>query len=409
MKRVTILGSTGSIGTQALDIIRANPDKFEVVGLTCGQNADLFVSQIAEFKPAIVASGDQSSALTIENKIKERGIEYDGEILYGEDGISEVASFDSDIVLNSLMGMRGLIPTIKAIESGHDIALANKETLVAGGNIVMKLAREKGIKLLPVDSEHSAIFQCLEGNRDKEIKRILLTASGGPFRGWSVDKLCSVTPEMALKHPNWSMGKKITIDSATMMNKGLEIIEAMHLFDVPTSKIKVLIHPQSIVHSGVEFVDTAVLAQLGTPDMKVPISVALNYPDRLDLESSGSEELDFFGKASELTFEEPDLNTFKCLDLAIKAANLGGVMPAIMNGANEILVDAFLNGDIRFTDIAEIIEETMDNYKGGGIDSNDKEPTLEDILSADNYSRTHAKELIEDYKRSRKPKEGFEN
>ncbi len=396
------MGSTGSIGTQALEIIRANPDKFCVSGLTCGDNVELLVDQIREFRPIFVAVGNEDAK---DRLIKIRD-SFDAsndntrfpEILSGEEGISEIARRDTDIVLNSLMGMRGLIPTLSAIEAGHDIALANKETLVAGGDIVMKKAREKGVRMLPVDSEHSAIFQCLEGNPNQEIKRILLTASGGPFRGWSMEELKRVTPEMALKHPNWTMGKKITIDSATMMNKGLEIIEAMHLFDVPPSKIQVLVHPQSIIHSGVEFVDRAVLAQLGTPDMKVPISIALNYPERLDL-GSECESLDFFGKAGTLTFQEPDPETFKCLGLALKAAKLRGTIPAVMNGANEVLVELFLNKYIGFTDIADIIEKVMDEHMENqnciseGEEKSEEGITLEMILEADKWARMRAGEL----------------
>ena len=397
MKSVTVLGSTGSIGTQTLEIIRSNRDKFEVAGLSCGFNAGVFADQILEFKPKLAACGDRNTAEKVRDILRDTEMK-DMTILYGDEGISDVAKCESDIVLNALMGMRGLIPTLSAIETGHDIALANKETLVSGGSIVMEAARKKGVKILPVDSEHSAIFQCIEGNPGKEIKRILLTASGGPFRGWTSEELNKVTPEMALKHPNWSMGKKITIDSATMMNKGLEIIEAMHLFDVPASKIKVLVHPQSIMHSGVEFMDTAVLAELGTPDMRVPIAVALGYPDRIDLASDGLESLDFFGKGSSLTFEEPDLDVFKCLSIAIKAAEAGGVIPAIMNGANEILVDLFLNSKIGFLDIPNTIELVVS--EGHTTWGSVKNPSLKDVLDADRWARNRVMEIIEegDYK-----------
>ncbi len=397
MKSVTVLGSTGSIGTQTLEIIRSNRDKFEVAGLSCGFNAGVFADQILEFKPKLAACGDRNTAEKVRDILRDTEMK-DMTILYGDEGISDVAKCESDIVLNALMGMRGLIPTLSAIETGHDIALANKETLVSGGSIVMEAARKKSVKILPVDSEHSAIFQCIEGNPGKEIKRILLTASGGPFRGWTSEELNKVTPEMALKHPNWSMGKKITIDSATMMNKGLEIIEAMHLFDVPASKIKVLVHPQSIMHSGVEFMDTAVLAELGTPDMRVPIAVALGYPDRIDLASDGLESLDFFGKGSSLTFEEPDLDVFKCLSIAIKAAEAGGVIPAIMNGANEILVDLFLNSKIGFLDIPNTIELVVS--EGHTTWGSVKNPSLKDVLDADRWARNRVMEIIEegDYK-----------
>ena len=388
MKRITVLGSTGSIGTQALDIVRSNPDKFTISALTCGSNVELLRNQIIEFRPELCVTEKEDAA-------KELRASLDAEICpkisWGEEGLIEAAAYPTDIVLNSLMGMRGLLPTLSAIEAKHDIALANKETLVAGGSIVMKAAKENGVKILPVDSEHSAIFQCLEGNKGREIRRILLTASGGPFRGWNEDELEKVTPEMALKHPNWSMGKKITIDSATMMNKGLEIIEAMHLFDVPVSKIQVLVHPQSIVHSGVEFMDTAILAELGTPDMRVPISVALHYPDRLKLET---EVVDFFGKARELTFEEPNPETFKCLSLAIRAAQEGGTLPGVMNGANEVLVDLFLNKKIGFTDIPRIIMQVMDEHQSDGCECPFVgDPTLPQILESDRWARRRAEEL----------------
>lgn len=387
MKKVTILGSTGSIGTQALEIIRSNSDKFKISALTCGEQAEVFAQQILEFQPEYIAVGSESSKEKLINLLKDKGIEK-AEIGVGEDGIVKAATYETDIVLNSLMGMRGLVPTLEAIGAGHDIAFANKETLVAGGQLVMESAKKKGVKMLPVDSEHSAIFQCLEGNKGKEISRILLTASGGPFRGWTRDKLKNVTPEMALKHPNWTMGQKITIDSATMMNKGLEIIEAMWLFDVPVENIEVLVHPQSIVHSAVEFKDTAVLAELGTPDMKVPIALALAYPDRLDLDKE-CQRVDFFNKASNLTFEKPDAENFKCLALALRAAKLGGTYPAVMNGANEVLVDLFLKKKIGFLDIPDIIEEIMDQHQPLPADK------LENILSADGWARERAMEIAE--------------
>ena len=269
MKRIAILGSTGSIGTQALDVISRNPERFTVSALTCGRNVSLFREQIRRFKPELAVCQLQEDA-------EKLSWEFPGiRILFGEAGLIAAAESDCDILLNSLMGMRGLAPTYHAIMAGHDIALANKETLVAGGSVIMDAVEKKGVKMLPVDSEHSAIFQCLEGNRDKKIRKILLTASGGPFRGWSYEQLKTVTPEMALRHPNWSMGQKITIDSATMMNKGLEMIEAKWLFHVDIDDIRVLVHPQSVVHSGIEFTDSSVLTQLGVPDMRIPISVAL--------------------------------------------------------------------------------------------------------------------------------------
>ncbi len=396
MKNVTILGSTGSIGTQALEIIRDSSHKFNVAGLTCGKNIKLLSEQILEFRPRFVCVDQKEDIESLRKVVDCRGIE----VLYGEEGLIKAAQMDTDIILNSLMGMRGMLPTIKGIEAGHDIALANKETLVAGGEIVMEEGKKRDVKILPVDSEHSAIFQCLEGNKGEEIKRILLTASGGPFRGWSEKELENVTPEKALKHPNWSMGRKITIDSATMMNKGLEIIEAMHLFDVPVDRIEVLVHPQSIIHSGVEFKDRAILAQLGTPDMKVPISVALNYPERMEL---STESVDFFGKGANLTFEKPDLETFKCLGLAIKAAKEGGTLPAVMNAANEVLVELFLNNEIGFIDIGRIIEMVMNEHidrlllkEAEGKDN--KKLMVEEILKADRWARDYAGILAKECK-----------
>lgn len=384
-KRVTIMGSTGSIGTQALDVIRKNREKFRITCMTCGENYERLIDQIKSLgedeRPKLAVCATEKGAARVAAEI--RGIK----TLSGPEGLIKAAEYDTDIFLNAVMGMRGLVPTYHAIREGHDIALANKETLVAGGSVIMREIKKNKVKMLPVDSEHSAIFQCLEGNKGKKIKKILLTASGGPFRGFTYDQLKDVTPEMALKHPNWSMGKKITIDSATMMNKGLEMIEAKWLFGVDIDDIEVLVHPQSIVHSGVEFEDTSVLAQLGVPDMRIPISVALGYPDRL---KSDIEGLDFFGKASELTFERPDTKVFKCLDLAIEASKAGGTYPACMNAANEVLVQAFLDKKIGFTDIADGIKKALDQHKS------EKDPDLEDILEADKETRRLIYDTIDD-------------
>ncbi len=374
MKRVTLLGSTGSIGTQTLDVIRQEKGRFQVQVLTCGRNIDRFRGQLREFAPkgAVCARKEDRELLAAEFP----AIEFHD----GEEGLVWAAEQDTDLLVNALMGMRGLVPTYHAIQAGHDIALANKETLVAGGHVIMAAVREKGVKLLPVDSEHSAIFQCLEGNRGKRIRRILLTASGGPFRGWSHDELEKVTPEMALKHPNWSMGAKITIDSATMLNKGLEMIEAKWLFGVDIGDIQVLVHPQSILHSAVEFEDRAVIGQMGTPDMRIPISVALAYPDRLALEVPG---LDFFSApANQLTFQEPDRETFRCLALAEEASRRGGGQPVVMNAANEVLVQAFLDHRIGFNDIERGIRKMMD-----ALPAADWEPDLEEIVSLDRETR----------------------
>ena len=383
-KKVTVLGSTGSIGTQTLDIIKRHPDRFKVSCLTCGQNVGLLMDQIASFpedeRPKLVVCGDKKMVPEIRDAFPKIRVES------GADGLILAAEYDSDIVLNALMGMRGLVPTYHAIETGHDIALANKETLVAGGHIIMEAVKECFVDLLPVDSEHSAIFQCLQGSHGNKIKKILLTCSGGPFRGWSYEQLKEVTPEMALKHPNWSMGKKITIDSATMMNKGLEMIEAKWLFGVDIDDIQVLVHPQSIVHSAVEFEDTSVIAQMGIPDMRIPISVALGFPDRLD---NGLEGLDFFGKGSSLTFEEPDGEAFRCMPLAVRASKAGGSYPVAMNAANEVLVQAFLDKKIGFTDIADGIERVLDTHDSVA------DPDLDTVVQIDKEVRAEVIEELE--------------
>ena len=382
-KKITVLGSTGSIGTQTIDIIKRNPDKFKVSALTCGQNVNMLIDQIESFReedrPELAVCANAKDMAKIKGEIP--GIR----VACGEEGLIEAAECDSDIVLNALMGMRGMVPTYHAIKAGHDMALANKETLVAGGHIIMKAIKDEGVKMLPVDSEHSAIFQCLQGNKGNKIKRILLTCSGGPFRGWSYEQLKEVTPEMALKHPNWSMGQKITIDSASMMNKGLEMIEAKWLFGVDIDDIQVLVHPQSIVHSAVEFMDTSIIAQMGIPDMRIPISVALGYPSRLKNDFDG---LDFFGKASSLTFEKPDTEAFKCLPLAVKASKAGGTYPACMNAANEVLVQAFLDKKIGFTDIADGINRALDEHESV------KDPDLDTIVQCDREVRDRVYERL---------------
>lgn len=379
MKKILILGSTGSIGCQALDIIRENSDKFKAAGLSCRSRVDVIIEQIKEFRPEAVCVGNAEDAKRVQSEFPEISV------CYGDAGLIQIAQMDCDIVLNSLMGISGLAPTYKAISMGRDIALANKETLVTGGAIITELCREKGVKLLPVDSEHSAIFQCLEGNKGREIKRILLTASGGPFRGRSLESLSDVTVEQALNHPKWNMGSKITIDSATMMNKGLEVIEAKWLFDVPGERIDIHVHPQSIVHSMVEFEDTSVIAQLGLPDMRIPISLALNYPDRLKY---SGESLDFFTVGSNLTFEKPDRKVFRCIDLAYRSLEEGGSYPVVMNGANEELVAMFLAGKIRFLDIPNTIEKVMNAHKPG------KASSVEEILELDKESRIMAREML---------------
>lgn len=377
MKKISLLGSTGSIGTQCLDIIRENRDKYQVVALACGSNVDLLSEQIEEFSPVLAAVADEKAAQELQKK-------YPGtEFSWGRQGLIDVACADCDMVVNGLMGIRGMEPTYHAIMSGKDVALANKETLVAGGEIIMKAAYEKAIKLLPVDSEHSAIFQCLEGNKGRNINRILLTASGGPFRGFSKEELEHVTLEQALKHPNWSMGKKITIDSATMMNKGLEVIEAKWLFDVDVEKIEILVHPQSILHSAVEFEDKSIIGQMGLADMRIPISFALCYPDRLPSKEPG---LDFFSQGARMTFEKPDTEVFKCIKLAYESSKAGGTYPVTLNGANETLVELFLKKKIKFTDIQNILERILEAHSPAyNLD-------LEGIMEADRKARTEAYE-----------------
>ena len=379
MKKITILGSTGSIGTQTLEVIAANPDRFCVTALTCGRNTALLAKQIAVFRPRLAVTERREDALALAAQFPQVTF------LHGREGLIEAATADCDMVVNALMGMRGLEPTYHAILAGRDIALANKETLVAGGRLVMETVSEKGVRLLPVDSEHSAIFQCLEGNRHRPVKKILLTASGGPFRGFSREELEHVTPAQALKHPNWSMGAKITIDSATMMNKGLEVIEAKWLFDVPAARIQVLVHPQSILHSAVEFADNSVIGQMGVPDMRIPISLAGGYPERRE---NPDAPLDFFGAGSCLTFEKPDLETFTCLGLAYAALQTGGSCPLVLNAANEVLVDAFLQEKIGFLDIPRKLSLILSRHSAA------ERLDLEGILEIDRQTRAKTRELL---------------
>ena len=373
MKKISILGSTGSIGTQTLDIARLNQD-VEIVALSAHKNIDLLEKQIREFKPQIVAIWEESDAELLSKRIKD----LDVKVYFGMEGLIKVTTADSaDIVVTAVVGMIGIEPTIAAIKAGKDIALANKETLVCAGHIIMPLAKDMGINIYPVDSEHSAIFQCLDKNNP--IKKILLTASGGPFRGFSKEELQKVTLEDALKHPNWSMGKKITIDSATMINKGLEIIEASHLFDVNIDDIEVVIQKESIIHSMVEFKDNGIIAQLGTPDMRLPISYAIFYPERRYI----SDDRVDFNVLSTLNFSKPDLDVFEGLKLAILAGKKGGSAPTVLNAANEWAVDKFLNKKIRFVDIPYLIGLAVENHKFT------ENPSLEDIL--------YLKQWTEDY------------
>lgn len=370
MKTISILGSTGSIGTQALEVCRNLG--YKILALTTNVRIDLLEEQINEFKPKMVAVMNEEKALELKKRLVGKNVE----VLCGIDGINSAATIDgSDMILNSLVGNIGLEPTLKAIQKGKDIALANKETLVTAGELVMKEAKMHNVSIYPVDSEHSAIFQCLQGNEENKIFKIHLTASGGPFRNYKSFE--NITVEDALKHPNWSMGKKITIDSSTMMNKGLEVIEAKWLFDVDIDKINVVVHPQSIIHSMVEFEDGAVMAQLGLPDMKVPIQYALTYPKRV---MSDFPKINFFD-CGELTFQKPDIKLFKCLGLAFEAIKTGGTMPAVMNAANEIAVFAFLDGKISFLDIPKLIEKAMTAYN---VKYN---YSFDDVFEADLWAR----------------------
>ena len=371
MKELIILGSTGSIGTQALEVARR--DGYKVNALAAGSNIKLLEEQAREFKPSLVAVFDENAARELANNLKDTDIK----VLSGVEGVCEAATVKGDIVLNAIVGIAGLKPTLAAIEAGKDIALANKETLVTGGELVMKAASQKGVKILPVDSEHSAIFQSIQGAPENSIKKILLTASGGPFYKKTREELENVTVKEALNHPNWSMGAKITIDSASLMNKGLEVIEAVHLFGVKAKDIEVLVHRQSIVHSGVELSDGAVIAQLGTPDMRLPIQYALTYPERSNY---AFEKLNLFDIGT-LTFEKPDIKTFRCLALCIEAINRGGLAPTAVNGANEEAVKLFLDGKIKFLQIADLVEKALEEC------NNKKEFTIDDIFDADKKAR----------------------
>ncbi|MBC6680748.1 1-deoxy-D-xylulose-5-phosphate reductoisomerase [Zhenpiania hominis] len=378
MKTIAILGSTGSIGTQALDLVRRNPEKFSVSVLSCGRRIERLKEQIEEFHPRMVVVQREEDAATLAMEYPKLQVEY------GDKGLIAAAESSCDLVLNSLVGIRGMIPTYYALRAGNDIAFANKETLVAGGELIMRTSEETGRKLLPVDSEHSAIFQCLQQNSGQAVRRILLTASGGPFRGYTLEQLRGVTLDQALRHPKWDMGNKITIDSATMMNKGLEIIEAKWLFDVDPDRIQVVVHPQSIVHSAVEYWDGSVLAQMGNPDMRIPISYAFSWPERLE---NDFKPLDLFAEGT-LTFERPDPEVFKTLRLARQACSQGGTYPAALNGANEVLVQMFLEKKIGFTDIQDTIEKVLEVHKP------ENHLTLEGILEADRKAREAAVRLL---------------
>ena len=373
MKRISILGSTGSIGTQTLEIVRENNQEFKVEALAANSNIDLLEAQIREFRPKIAAIGDESKYEELKKRVS--GLT---QITAGLEGVVEAAAAEgSDTVVSAIVGIAGLIPTYKAIKSGKNIALANKETLVTAGRIIRSEVERNKVVMLPVDSEHSAIFQSLGSSKHGEVSKIILTASGGPFRTKSLEELRSVTVEDALKHPNWSMGRKITVDSATLMNKGLEVIEARWLFDIMPEAIEVCVHPQSIIHSAVEFVDGAVIAQLGLPDMKLPIQYALTYPDRLPM---GGEKLSLTS-IENLTFYKPDTAKFKCLGLAFRALSMGDSACVVLNGANEEAVRLFLDGEISFLDIGNLIERTLDKHEVI------KNITIDDVVALDLWSR----------------------
>ena len=370
MKKIGVMGSTGSIGTQTLDIVRNYPDKLEIVALAAGSSVELLEQQIREFKPRYAAMWSEDAA----KDLKERVTDLEIEIGYGMDGLLKMAVLsEMEVLVTAIVGMIGIRPTIEAIKHKKDIALANKETLVTAGHIIMPLAKEYGVSILPVDSEHSAIFQSLQGEKKSQIAKILLTASGGPFRGKLKEELAEMTVEDALRHPNWAMGKKITIDSSTLVNKGLEVMEAKWLFDVDLDRIQVVVHPQSIIHSAIEYLDGAVIAQLGVPDMKLPIQYALFYPDRLPMPGK---KLNLF-EAGTLTFEEPDIDTFEGLKLAFHAAEIGGSMPTVYNAANEKAVSLFLDKKIKFLQITELIGEAMANHKAL------QNPSVDEILAAE--------------------------
>jgi 1-deoxy-D-xylulose-5-phosphate reductoisomerase len=380
LKKISILGSTGSIGRATLEVVSHHPDKFRVIGLAAKGNIRLLEPQVKAFKPEVIAVFDESAAEELRRKSPHT------KVLAGEQGVIEVATLEgADIVVSAIVGSAGLMPTFAAVKAGKNIALATKEVLVMAGSIIMTEASRRGIVVVPVDSEHSAIFQCIKGRSQNEIKKIILTASGGPFLRKDLSELEAVTPEAALKHPKWLMGKKITIDSATLMNKGLEVIEAHYLFGLPSERIDILLHPQSIVHSMVEFIDGSVMAQMSVPDMKGPISYALSYPQRFE-DVLPSLDLAAIG---ELTFEKPDRNKYRCLSLTYDALRTGGTMPSVLNTANEIAVEAFLNKKILFTEIPDIVFDTMAQHKVV------KGESIEEVISASDWARATALKVVE--------------
>jgi 1-deoxy-D-xylulose-5-phosphate reductoisomerase len=383
MKKLAILGSTGSIGVNALNVIKANPEKYQVIALAAGRNITLLLEQIERFRPRAVAVLEEALARRLKEQLKDPGKTV---VLFGTEGFEQLATMDEvDTVISAMTGASGLLPTYSAIKAEKEIALANKETMVMAGNLVMAAAKNQAVSVLPIDSEHSAILQSLQGHPREDLRRVILTASGGPFKDFSLEEMRNVTPAQALKHPNWKMGPKITIDSATMMNKGLEVIEARWFFDLKMDQITVLIHPQSIVHSMVEYKDGSIICQMGIPDMTIPISYALSFPHHsknrlppLELEKVGM-----------LSFEEPDLKRFRCLDLALRAIEIGESMPAVLNGANEVAVESFLSNRIGFLDVPDLIDKTMQAHETFAIDA------IETVIAADNWARDAAQSILQ--------------
>jgi 1-deoxy-D-xylulose-5-phosphate reductoisomerase len=386
MKKIVILGSTGSIGNSTLDIVSRFPDRFEIVGLTAGTNFEKLEQQIRTFHPRIVALSSETAAQQLRARLTNHQIE----ILSGETGLCTVASApDSDLVISAIVGGSGLMPTMAAIRAGRAVALANKEPMVIAGQLMQEEAHKQGKRIFPIDSEHSAVFQSLEGHRKQDVRRIMLTASGGPFWNWTIDQMKEVTPDQALQHPNWKMGAKITVDSATMMNKGLEVIEARWLFEILPTQIEMVIHRESIIHSLVEYCDGSVIAQLGFPDMRTPIAYALNYPERIPLEPP----LLDLGKIGSLTFYPSDFEKFPCSKLAYEALEGGAGLPATLNAANEVAVEAFLNKEIAFLDISHLIRDTMNAFTPHELG------TIEDALEIDRWAREKASHLVKTYSR----------
>ncbi len=384
MKKIALLGSTGSIGVNGLEVIRANPEKYKVVALGAGRNIDLLLQQIEEFRPVAVSVLEERLASLLKDRI---GSTLTPAIFYGAEGYIHLATLDEvDTIISAMTGAAGLLPTYEAIRAGKNIALANKETMVMAGHLVMAEVARNGVSLIPIDSEHSAILQSLQGHARKDLRRVILTASGGPFRDLSTEEMKEITPAQALNHPNWNMGSKISVDSATLMNKGLEAIEAKWLFDLEMAQIGILIHPQSIVHSMVEYIDGSIIAQLGIPDMMIPISYALSFPRHLENRLSTLRLEDIGG----LSFEKPDMERFRCLKLALGAAQKGGSMPAVLNAANEIAVESFLMGRIGFLDIPKLIEKTMEAHQPHPVES------VGMIMEADRWARETARNLLKE-------------